>query len=86
MKNYPQKSDRQRGLQHPPVPIEKYIELAKKAKADNEEWVQRMLFSIATTGNPRLARMFVKRLRLRAVVEALDPFPFASPFEEDFID
>jgi hypothetical protein len=66
------------------VPVETLVELAKRARALDDSWVQRALFGYAVSNDPGLARALVMRLKLRAFVELLDPFPFDIPSEEAF--
>lgn len=70
--------------QHNLMPIEPFVELAKRSRALEEEWVLRSLLALAVTNDAGLANAFVMRLRLRAVVELIDPFPFDIPSQEDF--
>lgn len=73
-----------KGSQHNLMPIEAYVELARRARVLDEEWVQRALFALAVSNDPGLANALVMKLRLRAVVELIDPFPFDIPSQEDF--
>lgn len=59
------------------------VELATKARALDEPWVQRALFAVAATNDPVLAHAVVMKLRLRAAIEVIDPFPFDIPMEEE---
>ena len=66
------------------MPISRYVELAKKAKLDNEAWVQKALFALMVTENEKLASALAARLNILALVEELDPYPFATPRMDDF--
>jgi hypothetical protein len=66
------------------VPINTFVELAKKAKAQDEEWVQRAVLALTVAYTPGLANALLMKLRLQAVIEELDPFPFDTPTEEEF--
>ncbi len=68
-----------------PVPVTALIELARQAKALEDQYVQRVLLALAVTNDPGLANALTMKLRLRAVVEMIDPFPFDTPEEEEFV-
>ena len=68
-----------------PVPVTALIELARQAKALDDQYVQRALLALAVTNDPGLANALTMKLRLRAVVEMIDPFPFDTPEEEEFV-
>ena len=71
--------------QHSLVPITYFLELAKKAKVQNERWIKNSLSILAVTSEPGLANALLMHLRLKAVAEELDPFPFDTPAEEEFV-
>ena len=66
------------------IPLSVLVELAQRAKLQNEDWVQRSLVALAVSNDPVLANALLMRLQLKALVETLDPFPFDTPSEEDF--
>ena len=68
-----------------PVPVTALIEMARQAKALDDPFVQRVLLALAVTNDPGLANALTMKLRLRAVVEMIDPFPFDTPAEEEFV-
>ena len=70
--------------QHSVVPFYHLVALAKQARADKEEWVQRALLTLAVSDEPGLKHALVMKLKLRALVEQLDPFPFDIPLDSDF--
>ena len=67
------------------VPVHVLVELAAQAKALDEEWVQRSLLTLSVVDSPGLANALLVRLRVRALIETLDPYPFDIPSEEDFV-
>jgi hypothetical protein len=67
------------------ISLNSLIILAKQSRAINDAWVQRALFALAAVYEPGLAEAVMMRLKLKAVVEQIDPFPFDTPSEEDFI-
>jgi hypothetical protein len=67
------------------VPVHVLVELAAQAKALDEEWVQRSLLTLSVVDSPGLANALLIRLRVRALIETLDPYPFDIPSEEDFV-
>ena len=67
------------------VPVEVLVELAGRAKVLNEGWVQRSLLGLSVGYDADLVDALLARLRVRALVEVLDPFPFDIPCEEDFL-
>ena len=69
----------------PQIPVHVLIELARQAKVLDEEWVQRSLLTLSVVDSPGLANALLVRLRVRALVETLDPYPFDIPSEEDFV-
>lgn len=68
-----------------PVPVMALIELARQAKALDDQYVQRVLLALAVTNDRGLANALTMKLRLRGVVEMIDPFPFDTPEEEEFV-
>jgi hypothetical protein len=68
-----------------PVPVTALIDLARQAKALDDPFVQWALIALAVTNDPGLANALKMKLGLRAVVEMLDPFPFDTPAEEEFV-
>ena len=68
-----------------PVPVTALIEMARLAKALDDPFVQRALVALAVTNDPGLANALQMKLGLRAVVEMMDPFPFDTPAEEEFV-
>ncbi len=67
------------------VPYTALVELARRAKAVNDPHIQQTLLAYAVTKDPGLARALLMRLELRAAIELLDPFPFDTPAEEEFV-
>lgn len=84
MKLYPQNYNTTR-LEKFGLEVLPYIELAKRGRLDKEAWVQKALFALAVTNNQSLAKALITRLKMKAVIEELDPFPFATPSEKDFL-
>ena len=74
----------ERRVQRQGISVGALVELASRAKALDEEWVWRCLFALNEMDNADLADAVLARLRVRALIETLDPFPFDTPSEEDF--
>lgn len=70
--------------QSKPIPITAYVELARKARMLEEDWVQRALLALDFSKDTRLAKAFEARLRLPLLAEELDPYPFDIPSDGDF--
>lgn len=64
--------------------IDSLVELAQKTGTDKEEWVLKMLVAISRTGSPGLIKAFITKLQDRALVEALDPYPFDRFIQAEF--
>ena len=61
------------------------VEMAKLARLDQEEWVKRALLALAVSDNPALAQALAMKFKLRILAEELEPFPFSTPGEMDFL-
>ena len=68
-----------------PVSVSALIELARQARALDDQYVQRVLLALAVTNDPGLVNALKMKLGLRAVVEMIDPFPFDTPEEGEFV-
>ena len=61
------------------------IELAKRAKMDKDPAIQQMIFNVGMTNNPHVYKALLNRLKMKALIEELDVFPFQPIQEEDMI-
>jgi hypothetical protein len=59
------------------------LDLAKRAKMENDPVTQMMLFNYGMTGNQHLKMGLEQRLKMQALIEELEPFPFSRIREEN---
>jgi len=59
------------------------LRLMVESRAGNEPWAARQALAAAQTGDPELAEDLARKLSLKAVVDAVDPFPFSRPADSE---
>lgn len=69
-----------------PVPLSGFVELGKKARVQKEKWFMKSAIALSVNDDPELLLSLAKKLRFKALVEDLDPFPFYIPSMEEFLD
>jgi len=66
-------------------PFESLLNLALKARAEQDPVVLRSLLALIYSNDVSIVKGLVMRLRSAAIIEQLDPYPFARPKEKDFL-